>query len=77
MLLLLFFWPAGWWVRGALAAYTLAMGWTLVYGGEHFVLDIVAGWALALAAWGLLALLWPRLPRRLTGSASPTPAAGR
>jgi membrane-associated phospholipid phosphatase len=77
MLLLLFFWPSGWRVRAGLGAYTLAMGAVLVYGGEHFVLDILAGWVLALAAWALLAWLWPRLPARLTGSASPTPAAPR
>jgi membrane-associated phospholipid phosphatase len=75
MMLLLFFWPAGWWARAGLGAYTVAMGWVLVYGGEHFVLDILAGWLLALGAWALLAVLWPRLPARLTGSASPTPGA--
>ena len=43
LMLLLFFWSAGRWVRLALGAYTLAMAFTLVYGGEHFVADIVAG----------------------------------
>jgi len=46
-MLLLFFWPAGWAVRAGLGAYTLAMAFALVYGGEHFVADILAGWALA------------------------------
>jgi hypothetical protein len=46
-MLLLFFWPAGRRVRAALGAYTLAMAFALVYGGEHFVADILAGWALA------------------------------
>jgi hypothetical protein len=50
-MLLLFFWPAGWRVRAALAAYTLAMAFALVYGGEHFVADILAGWALAAVAF--------------------------
>jgi hypothetical protein len=49
LMLLLFFWSAGRWVRLLLGAYTLAMAFTLVYGGEHFVADIVAGWAMALA----------------------------
>jgi hypothetical protein len=46
-MLLLFFRTAGWAVRAGLAAYTLAMAFALVYGGEHFVADILAGWALA------------------------------
>jgi hypothetical protein len=32
-----------------LAAYVLAMGFTLVYAGEHFVFDVVLGWAYAIA----------------------------
>jgi membrane-associated phospholipid phosphatase len=36
-------------VRVLLGAYTLAMAFTLVYGGEHFVTDILAGWAMAAA----------------------------
>jgi membrane-associated phospholipid phosphatase len=47
MLLLLFFWSSGRAVRAGLAAYTLAMGYALVYGGEHFVTDILAGWLMA------------------------------
>jgi hypothetical protein len=61
-MLLLFFWPAGWKVRIGLTAYTLAMAFTLVYGGEHFVADVLVGWlfaglcfALVQAAWGLRA----------------------
>jgi PAP2 superfamily len=53
-MLLLFFWPAGWFVRAGLALYTLAMAFTLVYSGEHFVADIVAGWAMAVAAFALV-----------------------
>jgi len=49
LMLLLFFWSAGLWVRLLLGAYTLAMAFTLVYGGEHFVMDIVAGWLIAIA----------------------------
>jgi membrane-associated phospholipid phosphatase len=54
-MLLLFFWPAGWRVRAALGAYTLAMAFALVYGGEHFVADIVAGWVLAGLAFAAVA----------------------
>jgi hypothetical protein len=56
-MLLLFFWPAGWAVRAGLGAYTLAMAFALVYGGEHFVADIVAGWALAALAFGAVAAM--------------------
>jgi membrane-associated phospholipid phosphatase len=49
LMLLLFFWSAGRWVRLVLGLYTLAMAFALVYGGEHFVADILAGWAMALA----------------------------
>jgi PAP2 superfamily len=55
LLLLLFFWPrARRWVRVLLVAYVVAMGVTLVYAGEHFVADEVAGWACAAAVyfWG-------------------------
>jgi membrane-associated phospholipid phosphatase len=47
MLLLLFFWGAGWWTRIGLGAYALAMAFSLVYTGEHYVTDIVVGWVYA------------------------------
>src|SRR3954452_21084254 len=50
-MLLLFFWPAGIPARIGLAAYTIAMAFALVYGGEHYVADILAGWAMAGAAY--------------------------
>ena len=43
------------------------MGFALVYGGEHFVTDVLAGWLLALggvAVVGALAGLLARTPRR-------------
>jgi PAP2 superfamily len=49
LMLMLFFWSAGRWARLVLGLYTLAMAFTLVYGGEHFVIDILAGWAMAVA----------------------------
>jgi hypothetical protein len=54
LMLMLFFWPSGKLVRILLGFYTLAMAFTLVYGGEHFVIDIVAGWAMALLVFGLV-----------------------
>ena len=44
MLLLLFFWPrARSWTRVLLVGYVLAMAFALVYLGEHFVIDELAG----------------------------------
>jgi membrane-associated phospholipid phosphatase len=36
--------------RGALLAYVVLMGLTLVYTGEHYVVDVVAGWLTAVVA---------------------------
>lgn len=36
--------------RTLLTLYVLAMAFTLVYGGEHYVADILAGWLYALVA---------------------------
>jgi membrane-associated phospholipid phosphatase len=57
LMLLLFFWSAGRWVRLVLGLYTLAMAFALVYGGEHFVADIVAGWAMALAVHAVVSAI--------------------
>jgi PAP2 superfamily protein len=54
-MLLLFFRTSGRAVRAALGAYTLAMAFALVYGGEHFVADILAGWAVAALAFAVVA----------------------
>jgi membrane-associated phospholipid phosphatase len=49
MLLLLFFWKrAHRPLRALLVTYVLAMAFTLVYTGEHFVLDEVVGWSYAI-----------------------------
>lgn len=47
------------WVRPLLAAYPLAMAFTLVVSGEHYVVDILAGWAVVVVA----VMLWRRLDR--------------
>ena len=54
LLVALFLWPvAGNRWRGALAAYVLLMAITLVYTGEHYVVDVIAGW---LTAGGAMAV---------------------
>jgi hypothetical protein len=65
VMLLLFFWSAGRWARLLLGAYALAMAFTLVYGGEHFVADIVAGWAMALGVHALVSVGSRRAPALL------------
>jgi PAP2 superfamily len=47
-------WPLVWkWVRPFLLAYPLFMTFALVYSGEHYLIDIFAGWGLvALALTG-------------------------
>jgi hypothetical protein len=46
----LFFWRgARPWLRAILVLYVLAMAFTLVYGGEHYVFDVVVGWFYAVA----------------------------
>lgn len=50
MLLTVFFWKrAKWPVRVLLVAYPLVMAFTLMVGGEHYAIDILAGWALVFA----------------------------
>ena len=73
MMLLLFFWDAGRRVRIGLALYTLAMGYTLVYSGEHFVTDILAGWAMAALASAAVAVALRAAGRLRAGAALRAP----
>ncbi|MCF6377390.1 phosphatase PAP2 family protein [Nocardioides KLBMP 9356] len=51
LLVALFLWPSvSWAMRVVLAAYAVAMALTLVYTGEHYVVDVLAGWAVAVLA---------------------------
>jgi membrane-associated phospholipid phosphatase len=48
LLLVLFLWRfAPWWTKPLLALYPPAMAFALVYGGEHYVVDCIAGWIYA------------------------------
>jgi membrane-associated phospholipid phosphatase len=68
--LLLFFWRDGRRYRIGFGAYTLAMAFSLVYGGEHFVADILVGWLYAVIAFTAVTLGARALGRR-RGSAQP------
>lgn len=47
----------------ALGLWTLATAWGVTYGGEHYVVDLVAGVALAVAVYEAFALATPLLSR--------------
>jgi PAP2 superfamily len=58
LMVTLFFWPrAGRW-RLLLVAYTLAMAFTLVYTADHFVFDILVGWAYAVVVYLVAQSFW-------------------
>ena len=59
------------WVKGVLAAYPLLMAFTLVYGGEHYVFDCVAGAALAYVVVWFNRRYMPRLFPKLLGPDQP------
>ena len=64
LLVALFLWPVvarAW--RPALLGYPLLMAATLVYTGEHYVADVVAGWLTALVAAAVVSALRRVRPR--------------
>jgi len=50
LLITLFLWRSARWARPLLAAYPVAMAFALVYTAEHYVFDILLGWAYTMAA---------------------------
>jgi membrane-associated phospholipid phosphatase len=74
MLLLLFFWGAGRWARVGLVSYVLAMAFTLVYSGEHYVADIIVGWLYAAAVFAGVGWARRRRARRRPEPAAAQPA---
>ena len=60
-----FLWPVvnRWW-RAALLAYVVLMALTLVYTGEHYVVDVLAGWLTAAVALATGALTQRRRTAR-------------
>jgi len=57
LLIVVFFLPRvrGWWWRRLVLAYPVTMAAALVYLGEHYVIDVLAGWLLvgcSFALWG-------------------------
>jgi len=66
---------ARWWPwRVLLVAYPLAMGFALVYSGEHYAIDIVLGWLYAVVAYVAVERIADRLAARRAARAEPVPA---
>lgn len=75
LLVVLFLWrSAGTAWRVALSAYVLAMALTLVYTGEHYVVDVLAGWAVAAVAHAIGGAVGGRSPASAPLSTSCGPA---
>jgi hypothetical protein len=64
VLIALVLWPWARRARPLLAAYPLAMAFALVYTAEHYVVDILLGWAYAVAAWWVVQWLAEVIARR-------------
>jgi membrane-associated phospholipid phosphatase len=52
------------WIRAALLVYPLAMGVTLVYLAEHWVVDVLAGWVVVGCSFAVWGWIERRLARR-------------
>jgi membrane-associated phospholipid phosphatase len=77
LLLTMFFWRSRWWVRAGLIAYTLAMAFSLVYGGEHYVTDVLLGWIYAVAVYFAVPAVqraWRNARPATAGAPGPAPA---
>jgi membrane-associated phospholipid phosphatase len=59
-------------VRAALMLYPVAMGFALLYTGEHYTIDVVVGWLYALGVFRLISHLSTRAaaPANLPGRQS-------
>jgi membrane-associated phospholipid phosphatase len=53
------------WVRPLLAVYPPAMAFALVYSGEHYIVDCLAGWVYAAASFVAVNLWFERRSRRV------------
>ena len=67
LLIVLYLWRLvpRWW-RPLLALYPLAMAFSLVYSGEHYVVDCIAGWVYAVATFVAVNLVFEYRARRVT-----------
>ncbi|SEF18209.1 phosphatase PAP2 family protein [Jiangella alba] len=77
MLVAVTLWPLAkrWWLKVPIVAYPLAMAFTLVYGGEHYVVDVLLGW-LYVAAIMVGAHWWERWREQRRRPPEPVLTAG-
>lgn len=66
LLVVVFFLPQvrRWWLRAALLSFPVGMALSAVYLGEHYVVDVLAGWATV----GVAFAIWNRIERRSSAS---------
>jgi hypothetical protein len=67
LLIVLFLWRSTRWGRGLLALYPVAMAFALVYTAEHYVVDVLLGWAYTVVAFWAVNRLATRLEQRRVG----------
>lgn len=77
LLFSIFLWRFADWAKPLLALYPLAMAFALVYTAEHYVVDILLGWAYTVAAVALVTVVADRGAVWARGGGSGTPAARR
>jgi membrane-associated phospholipid phosphatase len=78
LLVALFLWrSARWWWRIPLALYPLAMGFTLMYFGEHYAVDVLAGWVYAILAYRAVEWFCARKAERSSSATAPSAAPAR
>jgi membrane-associated phospholipid phosphatase len=71
MLLTLYLWQfTPRWLKPLLALYPFAMAFALVYGGEHYVVDIFAGWAYATVVFVVVNRVFDRREARVPARAA-------
>jgi hypothetical protein len=64
LLIVLFLWPIARWARPILALYPPAMAFALAYTAEHYVTDVLLGWAYTLVAFWLVNRIADEIERR-------------
>ena len=71
LLIALFLWRSTRWGRPLLALYPIAMAFALVYTAEHYVVDILLGWAYTLIAIVIVGRVADALERRKLATVPP------
>lgn len=77
MLVAVTLWPLAkrWWLKLPIALFPLSMAFTLVYGGEHYVVDVLLGWIYVAVIMVVARLYenWRDRRRQLAAGLAPAP----